>query len=97
MQQFFTLGYHHCRWGYKSWDDLAKVVAAFEEAEIPVETIWSDIDYMDRYRDFVNNPVNYSYEDGKKFLDRLHSDGRHYVPIVDAAIYYPDPDNSSDM
>ena len=40
MQQYFTLGFHQCRWGYKSWDELAEVVANFEKFEIPLDTIW---------------------------------------------------------
>ncbi|QKX64214.1 uncharacterized protein TRUGW13939_11387 [Talaromyces rugulosus] len=96
MQQYFTLGYHQCRWGYKSWSHLADVVATFEKFEIPLENIWTDIDYMNQYRDFENDAVSWSYEDGEKFLEELHKSGRHYIPIIDAAIYDPNPNNKSD-
>ncbi|KAL1980272.1 hypothetical protein VTN96DRAFT_4416 [Rasamsonia emersonii] len=96
MQQYFTLGYHQCRWGYRNWSELADVVANFEKFEIPLENIWSDIDYMNEYRDFENDPVRFSYSEGAKFLDQLHKGGRHYIPIVDAAIYDPNPNNASD-
>ena len=73
-----------------------EVVENFAKFEIPLETIWNDIDYMKGYRDFYNDPVRFSYKEGKEFLDRLHKNGQHYVPIVDAAIYHPNPENISD-
>ena len=51
---------------------------------------------MKQYRDFDNDPVRFNYSDGKAFLQRLHDQGQHYIPIVDAAIYHPNPDNESD-
>jgi alpha-glucosidase len=40
MQQYFTLGYHQCRWGYSNWSEVENVVANFEKFEIPLENIW---------------------------------------------------------
>ncbi|KAL5356599.1 glycosyl hydrolases family 31-domain-containing protein [Aspergillus floccosus] len=96
MQQYFTLGYHQSRWGYRNWTELEEVVANFEKFNIPLETIWTDIDYMKGYRNFENDPYAFSYEEGKTFLDKLHQSGRHYVPILDTGIYVPNPDNASD-
>ena len=42
------------------------------------------------------DPIRFGYKEGRAFLDRLHASGRHYVPIIDSAIYVPNPDNSSD-
>jgi alpha-glucosidase len=58
--------------------------------------VWADIDYMNQYRDFENDQNSWGYDAGKAFLDRLHASGRHFVPIVDAAIYVPNPANASD-
>ena len=55
-----------------------------------------DIDYMRGYRDFENDRTNWTYEDGEKFLDKLHSEGRRFVPLVDSALYIPNPNNASD-
>jgi alpha-glucosidase len=96
MQQYFTLGFHQCRWGYQNWTVLEDVVANFEKFGIPLENIWTDIDYMKEYRNFDNDPVRFSYNEGAKFLNKLHQSGRHYIPIIDAAIYDPNPDNASD-
>ncbi|KAI0837099.1 glycoside hydrolase family 31 protein [Hypoxylon sp. FL0890] len=96
MQQYWTFGYHQCRWGYHNWTELQTVVDNFAKLEIPLETIWSDIDYMIAYRDFENDPIRFSYGEGAGFLARLHQNGQHYVPIIDSAIYAPDPTNASD-
>jgi alpha-glucosidase len=42
MQQYWTLGYHQCRWGYGSWAALQEVVDNFAKFEIPLETIWCE-------------------------------------------------------
>lgn len=51
---------------------------------------------MSQYRDFENDPVRFNYSEGAQFLAQLHANNQHYVPIVDSAIYSPNPDNASD-
>ncbi|KAH8428331.1 glycoside hydrolase family 31 protein [Aspergillus melleus] len=96
MQQYNTLGFHQCRWGYNNWTEFEEVVANFEKFEIPLEYVWADIDYMHGYRNFDNDKHRFSYEEGEKFLSKLHDGGRRWVPIVDAALYIPNPENASD-
>ncbi|KAL3420941.1 glycosyl hydrolase family 31 [Phlyctema vagabunda] len=96
MQQYFTFGYHQCRWGYANWSDLQDVVDEFSKFGIPLENIWTDIDYMNQYRDFENDQNTFSYEEGAKFLSQLHANGQHFIPIVDSAVYIPNPLNESD-
>lgn len=96
MQQYFTFGYHQCRWGYKNWTQLQDVVDNFARFGIPLENIWTDIDYMFQYRDFTNDNNTFSVQQGMDFLARLHANGQHYIPIVDSAIYIPNPNNASD-
>ncbi len=43
MQQYFTFGYHQCRWGYTNWSELQDVVDNFAKFGIPLENIWSVI------------------------------------------------------
>ncbi|GAP84450.2 putative glycoside hydrolase family 31 protein [Rosellinia necatrix] len=96
MQQYWTFGYHQCRWGYQNWSVVEEVVDQFAKHEIPLETIWNDIDYMKAYRDFENDPDRYPYEEGAKFLAELHGNNQHYIPIIDAGVYVPIPANQSD-
>ncbi|KAL2812415.1 glycosyl hydrolases family 31-domain-containing protein [Aspergillus granulosus] len=95
LQQYWTFGFHQCRWGYTSWADLEDVVNNHIKFGIPLETVWTDIDWMLRYRDF-ENAIGFDYEAGNRFLERLHDGGRHYVPIFDSAIYIPNPEVESD-
>ncbi|KAH7138695.1 glycosyl hydrolases family 31-domain-containing protein [Dendryphion nanum] len=90
MQSYWTLGFHQCRWGYQSWEEAREVVDNFKAFNIPLESLWLDIDYMDQYRDFTLDPHAFSPSHAKKFFDKLHGDGQHFVPIVDGAIYIPD-------
>lgn len=40
-----------CRWGYASVGVLAEVLANYSAAGLPLETLWSDIDYQaNRFR-----------------------------------------------
>lgn len=96
LQPYWALGYHQCRWGYRTIEELDAVVQTFKEFDIPLETIWSDIDYMDSFKDFTNDPHRYPLDKFKKFIDDLHEHKQHYVPIVDAAIYVPNPNNKTD-
>ncbi|KAJ5710405.1 hypothetical protein N7488_004561, partial [Penicillium malachiteum] len=96
MQQYFTFGYHQCRWGYQNWSVMQNVLSNFEKFEIPLENLWNDIDYMKGFRDFENDPVRFGYKEGAEFLETLHRSGRHYIPIIDAALYIPNPHDQSD-
>ena len=42
---------------------------------------------MNQYRDFDNDQNTFSYSEGETFLSNLHTGGRHYIPIIDSAIY----------
>ena len=56
----------------------------------------TDIDYMNQYRDFDNDQIRFNYAVGEQFLSTLHANGQHYIPIIDAAVYVPNPNNASD-
>ncbi len=40
LQQYFTFGFHQCRWGYANWSQLQGVVDNYEAFGIPLENIW---------------------------------------------------------
>lgn len=58
------------RWGYKTLSDVKQVVEGYKEANIPLEVMWADIDYMDRYRDFTFDPQRFNQQELRAFVDR---------------------------
>lgn len=96
MQQFWTHGFHQCRWGYENISIVQGIVDSYREANIPLETMWNDIDIYTLYRDFTNNPETYPAGGMQEYVAGLHANGQHYVPIVDSNLYIPDPENASD-
>ena len=86
LPPFWALGYHQCRWGYSSLGDLQEVVRGYEDNDLPLDVLWSDIDYMDVFKDFTLDTSRFPSEGFKTLLSQLHVAGRHYVPIVDAGV-----------
>lgn len=46
MIPYAGLGFHNCRYGYQDIYQVAEVVYNYSSADIPLETMWTDIDYM---------------------------------------------------
>ncbi|EPX71699.1 alpha-glucosidase Agl1 [Schizosaccharomyces octosporus yFS286] len=96
MQQYWTLGYHMCRWGYQNITEIMRVRERMHNSSIPIETFWSDVDYMHNLRDFTVDPTSYPRDQFSQFFHEIESSHQHYIPIVDAGVYAANPTNRSD-
>lgn len=62
---------------------MKSVVENFKKAKIPMDTMWNDIDYSDRYLDFTHDEERFPLKEWRAFVDDLHANGQHYVILVD--------------
>jgi len=65
---FWSLGFHQCRWGYHKVENLETVLTKYAENDLPLDTIWSDIDYMDHFEDFTIDEARFPLDRMKKIL-----------------------------
>ncbi|CBF84581.1 hypothetical protein AN8953.2 [Aspergillus nidulans FGSC A4] len=96
MVPYWGLGFHQCRYGYQDVYEVAAVTANYSVHDIPLETIWTDIDYMDRRRIFTLDPERFPPELVKDLVDTLHARDQHYIVMVDPAVYYSEPNPALD-
>lgn len=84
LPQMWTLGYHQCRWSYYPEDKVMDVARGFREKNIPCESIFLDIDYMDGYRVFTWDKNKFA--NPKKMIENLKNEGFKVVTIIDPGV-----------
>ena len=84
LPALWTLGYHQCRWGYKSADDFRAVARELRARQLPADALWFDIDYMDGYRVFTWNRRRFPQPAG--LTEDLKALGLKGVTIVDPGL-----------
>ncbi|KAL0232802.1 hypothetical protein GEMRC1_011549 [Eukaryota sp. GEM-RC1] len=82
----FALGWMQARWGWKTIDDVIGVVDDYDRDQIPLDVLFFDIDYMQKYYDFTVDPDRYPLKKLSKFIKILKSRGVSIIPIVDPGI-----------
>ena len=78
---YWSLGFHQCRWGYHSTQNIRDVYENYVAYELPIDTFWGDIDILQDYRIFTLNEKN--FKDLPNLIYELHENNYKFVPIVD--------------
>ncbi|KAI0948834.1 hypothetical protein AcV7_009470 [Taiwanofungus camphoratus] len=85
---YWSFGLHQCRFGYTDFVEVADVITNYSLANIPLETMWTDIDYMYNRRIFTIDPDYFPLNRMREIIDYLHSHNQHYILMTDPAIAY---------
>lgn len=88
MMPYWGFGFHQCRYGMQDVYEVAEVVANYTAAGIPLETMWTDIDYMYLRQTFSLDPVRFPIKLMRELVDTLHKRDQHYIVMVDPAVAY---------
>lgn len=84
----WAFGYQQCRWSYMSADEVCGVVDSYRKRNIPIDAVYLDIDYMERYKDFTVNKE--TFPDFADFVKKMREKHIHLVPIIDAGVKIED-------
>lgn len=84
LPQLWTLGYQQCRWSYSPELRLWEVAEEFRKRDIPCDTIYLDIDYMDEYRVFTWDKNKFPHPE--KTIRELKEEGFKVVTIIDPGV-----------
>ena len=80
----WAFGYGQSRWSYMDEDEVRQVVREHRENGIPLDSVYLDIDYMERYKDFTLN--NDTFPEFPAFVEEMQKEHIHLVPIIDAGV-----------
>lgn len=84
------MGFHQCKYGYQDVYYVAEVVANYSAANIPLETMWTDIDYMNLRWVFTLDEARFPLPLMRELVSTLHANNQHYIVMVDPAVAYQD-------
>ena len=80
----WAFGFGQSRWGYKTEEDIRTVYERYRDASVPLDSIYLDIDYMERYKDFTVNTESFPHF--SDFVEEMRKSHVHLVPIIDAGV-----------
>lgn len=83
---YWGLGLHQCRYGYKSLDKWRQIVRYYRTENLPLDVMWSDIDYMVKYRNWELDSERYPLDQTQTFLKEIHALNIQFIPIIDGGV-----------
>lgn len=81
---FWAFGYQQCRWSYPDKDAVDRVIDGYNNANIPLDCVYLDIDYMERYKDFTVD--NEKFPNFAEYVKEKKEQGIRLIPIIDAGV-----------
>lgn len=81
---FWAFGYQQSRWSYPDAKTVDSVIDGYNKAEIPLDCVYLDIDYMERYKDFTVD--NEKFPNFADYVGDKKAQGIHLIPIIDAGV-----------
>lgn len=80
----WAFGFGQSRWGYQSEADIRAVVKGYREHGIPLDSVYMDIDYMERFKDFTIDEKR--FPNFPEFVEEMKRQHIRLVPIIDAGV-----------
>ncbi|MHA1895263.1 MAG: TIM-barrel domain-containing protein [Candidatus Helarchaeota archaeon] len=77
----WALGYHQSKFSYKSDSGVRKITERLRIKQIPCDSIFLDLHYMKRYRNFTWNSKK--FPNPKRLINNLKKMGFHTTVIID--------------
>jgi alpha-glucosidase len=84
LPPMWALGYHQCRWHKYTQAEVLELAAKHRELDVPLDTLWLDIDYMNGYRVFTWNDE--LFPDPSSMLAELAADKLGVITIIDPGV-----------
>ncbi len=84
----WAFGYQQSRWSYHNAQAVDRVIEGYNKADIPLDCVYLDIDYMDSYKDFTINSE--AFPDFEAYVREKRAQGIHLIPIIDAGVKQED-------
>ncbi|WP_445486986.1 TIM-barrel domain-containing protein [Niallia sp. 03133] len=85
MPPKWALGFIQSKFGYKSWQEVNKIVDTFREKQIPMDGMILDV-YWAKENHYFDMTWSESFADAKESMKKLAKKGVNMVPIVDPYI-----------
>lgn len=84
LPPLWSLGYHQCRWGYATQQEILELAQSFDARALPLDALWLDIDHMHGFRSFTFDPERFPAP--AQMNAELHTRGLRSVGILDPGI-----------
>jgi len=84
MPAKWTLGFQQCRWSYTPDSRVREVCQEFRNRDLPVDVIWLDIDYMNKFQCFTFDKE--TFPDPSALTEFIHGLGMKSVWMIDPGI-----------